>query len=273
MNTKTTLLKLTLLTAIATVVLTSCSISTADDTPKTDAFLSRTQGRNTANSNSLPLPYHPNDDQIIRHNAYTLSYSEQHEQARWTIYMLTKKRAHGRHKRQSDFRPDDAVATESAQLYDYKRSGYTRGHLVPAGDMKWDSLAMSETFFLSNMSPQLADFNDGIWNNLENRIRSWSGRYDTLYVVTGPVLRDKLPTIGRNKVSVPEYFYKVVLDPSRQEGIAFIVPHRDSQTSLYKFAVSIDSVEKATGIDFFPSLPDDVEDKIESSCNTRSWTW
>ena len=234
----------------------------------------RVASRKAPTANTLPstlLPAALNDEAVVAHKAFTLEYSEEHEQARWVAYLLTRQYVEGEVPRTNDFRPDDDVATGSAQLADYRRSGYSRGHLCPAGDMKWDSVAMSETFLLSNMSPQLAEFNDGVWKKCEERVRQWAKQYDSLFVVTGPVLRPGLPTIGESAVSIPELYYKIVLDPRRQEAIAFLVPHQKSKQTIKHFAVSIDSVESVTGIDFFPALPDHVEQAIESQCCFDAW--
>jgi len=217
------------------------------------------------------LPTIKDSSALVSHKAYTLEYSEQHEQALWVAYLLTGDYVEGTATRTNDFREDDAVKTHSADIQDYKKSGYSRGHLCPAGDMKWDAEAMSETFLLSNMSPQLQEFNDGIWKKCEERVRNWAKKYDSLYVVTGPVLKPGLPTIGHNKVSIPEYYYKIVYDPRRQVALAFLVPHHGSKKGPKQFVVSIDEVEKVTGIDFFPALPDELEDKIESHSNYDNW--
>lgn len=211
-------------------------------------------------------PAHSPDDQIIAYTAYALSYSEEHEQAQWVIYFLTRERLGGPVERTDDFRPDPDVATGSASLADYRGSGYDRGHLAPAGDMTWSATAMSESFFMSNMSPQKPGFNRGVWKRLESLVRFWAVENEEIYVVTGPVLSDGLPTIGPNKVSMPRYYYKVVLDYKEPEikGIGFILQNESSSASLQGFAVTIDSVEVFTGIDFFPGLPDDVEDRVEA---------
>lgn len=211
----------------------------------------------------------PGSNQIVAHKAYTLSYNEAHEQPDWVAYMLTRDMANGDLPRSNDFREDEAVSTASAQPEDYKGSGFTRGHLVPAGDMKWDRQAMSETFLLSNMSPQDADFNDGIWNKLENRVRQWARYYQTIYVVTGPVLDEGLPAIGPNEVSVPQCFYKVVYVPDRHMMIGFLVDHRGAKDNLRDLAVSVDEVEEVTGLNFFPELGEDME----SSFNIDRWKW
>lgn len=234
--------------------------------PSSDVRHGQTVGR-------IDLPKISEGDQIVSHKAYTLCYDEEHEQARWVAYMLTRERASGQIGRADNFRPDEMVKTGSAQLADYKRSGYSRGHLCPAQDMKWDSTAMSETFLLSNMSPQLQTFNDGIWKKIENRVHSWALQYDTLYIVTGPVLKNGLQTIGESRVSVPEAFYKVVYDPARGKMVGWIVPHENLKTTAPKLAVTVDEVEAATGIDFFPALPDEIENAMEGSYSRDDWNW
>lgn len=210
---------------------------------------------------------------VVEHKAYSLVYSEEDEQPLWCAYMLTAQRVKGFVPRSNDFREDPAISTGSADLMDYKGSGYTRGHLVPAADMKWDAEAMSESFLLSNMSPQSASFNDGVWNRLEQQVRNWATWYDTIFVVTGPVLNglDRQHSIGHNKVSVPTHFFKAIYDPHRQMAIAFIVPHDQSSANLKSFAISVDELEHVTGIDFFPELPDILEDRVESEFCTSCW--
>ncbi len=212
--------------------------------------------------------------EIVTHTHYLLCYVEAHEQPSWTAYILKgEKLKEGRLRRTQDFREDPKVATQSATLSDYRRSGYDRGHLVPAGDFKWDSIGMSETFYLSNMSPQLHEFNAGIWEAIERTVRNWAKQKGLLVVYTGPVLRPNLKKIGQN-VSVPDTFYKVVYTISGKEvqAVAFLVPHRPfPENMVARFMVSVDSVEKVTGIDFFPALPDDIEEKAESRWDKSQW--
>ena len=212
-------------------------------------------------------------EQIVRHLAYVLSYNEKHEQANWVFYELTDNEVLGSVKRKDQFRRDPNVKSGSASLSDYKGSGYDRGHLAPAADMKWSSLAMSESFFMSNMSPQAPSFNRGIWKKLEAKVRKWATDNESIYIVTGGVLKGSLNTIGKNKVSVPEYYYKVILDYNEPEikGIGFILPNKKANKPLNSYKVSIDDVEKFTGIDFFHLLPDSIEDKIESSKDFYKW--
>jgi endonuclease G len=173
------------------------------------------------------------------------------------------------------FIEDEKVNTGSADWRNYKRSGYDKGHLCPAGDMKFSKEAYYETFLTSNISPQKHDFNDGIWNTLEQKVRYWASKYDGIYVVTGGVLNDNLKTIGEEDVAVPEYFYKVLLDTSRSEYkmIGFLVPAVDSNKPLYEFVVPVDEIEKMTGIDFYPSLNDKIENSLEKSSDYKSWSF
>jgi endonuclease G, mitochondrial len=213
--------------------------------------------------------------EIVVHDYYTLSYSEPHEQAEWVAYELKKEHLGRSHFERPYFIDDPNVVTGSASWKNYKRSGYDKGHLCAAADRGFLEKAYDETFYTSNISPQRHDFNEGIWNRLEQKIRYWAVKYDGIYVVTGGVLTDGLKTIGNEKVSVPKFFYKVLLDNSRGEykAIAFLVPHEDSELPLNTFVVSIDKIEKITGIDFFPKLPDAVETKIERSSDYKGWSF
>ena len=164
------------------------------------------------------------------------------------------------------------VSTGSASLADYSGSGYDRGHLCPAADMTLNKTSMSETFYLSNMSPQLAGFNRGIWSSLEEQVRKWALEYSKLYVVTGPIFKDNIASIGINKVTVPGYFYKVLYD-GKNRMIGFILPNASSSKSLVQFTVKVDEIEQKTGIDFFSGLDDKLENQLESNINTDNWSF
>ena len=211
---------------------------------------------------------------IVRHSNFTLCYSEKFEQPKWVAYRLTAAMFGGSPvSRTNNFREDPDVRSGSALPSDYAHSGFDRGHLCPAADMSFSESAMSETFYMSNMSPQIPAFNRGIWKHLEEKVRSWAKVNDELFVVTAGVLTDSLRYIGANKVAVPEYFYKVILDHTSPEfkAIAFILPNEGSKQDLMSFAVSIDSVEALTGLDFFPGLPDEEEVLLESRFETDAW--
>lgn len=223
----------------------------------------------------VEIPVIHKQDLVIKHLGYTLSYNEKHEQANWVAYQLTADETRKVVSRSNDFEPDSSIPTGSANGDDYKGSGYDRGHLAPAADMGWSEQAMHESFYYSNMSPQVPGFNRGIWKELEEQVRQWAIDNQSIYVVTGPVLAENLPTIGIDKVSVPRFYYKVLLDYTEPslKGIGFIMPNASSDLPLRTFAVSIDSVEKVTGLDFFPSLPDVDENRIEKTICIDCWSW
>lgn len=224
-----------------------------------------------------------NQHEIVAHDFFELCYREYFEESEWVAYVLTREELTKDAFRQNNFRPDSAVSTGSASLEDYRKSGFDRGHLAPAGDMAFSKEAMSQSFFMSNMSPQVPGFNRGIWKTLEDAVRSWAERFGKVYVVTGPILENKeYPTIGKNHVAVPEYFYKVLLAPTTENEsenissnsyimIAFILPNASSDKTIWDYVVSVDEVEKRSGIDFFYLLPDEIENELESKIEMGDW--
>lgn len=213
---------------------------------------------------------------IVHHKDYSLSYAEPHEQAEWVAYRLTRENLKKPNvKRSKRFNPDYDVKSRSAFHRDYTHSGFTRGHLAPAGDMAHSKEAMEESFFMSNISPQSRGFNNGAWKELEETVRDWAFSDKALYVVTGPVLTDRgLEKIGQNKVSVPKRFYKILLDLERpkEKAIGFIMPHGTLEEPLSSYAVTVDEIEEVTGIDFFPDLLNESEEeKLESSIDLNLW--
>ncbi len=247
---KTNILYLWLIFLYTTIILSSCKSSVMP--PKLE----------------MPMLY--KTDTVVYHTYYSLKYSEQHEQAVWVAYKLTSNQLEKNVKRSNKFRTDPKIFTESANDNDYYKSGYDRGHLAPSRDMSFDSVAQEESFYYSNMSPQIASFNRSIWNRLESNVRDWAAEFDTIYVITGPVLKDNLKYIGENKVSVPEHFYKAILvyTNSIQCAIGFIIPNIEhSKNNFYEYSVKIDSIEELTGLDLFPLLPNKLEKQIESTLN------
>lgn len=215
--------------------------------------------------------------QIIRHHGYTLDYAEPFEQAKWVEYHLTREHLVGeKAERGNNFRVDPAVHTGSADPKDYVHSHHDKGHLCPAADMAWSEATMSESFYMSNMSPQEPSFNRGIWKHLEEQVRKWAQNYGSLWIVTGPVLEKDLPVIGHeNKVAVPEEYYKIIADlsPHHEKMIAFLMPNQGSHEALQRYVVTVDSVEKITGIDLFPVLNDSLENALESHSRTDHWSF
>lgn len=213
---------------------------------------------------------------IVTHRYYALSYSEEHELPEWVSYELTRERLRTKWvDRTNDFRADPKVKSRSATPQDYKRSGYDRGHLAPAADMAFSEDAMSESFYMSNMSPQVRGFNVGVWRELEELTRDWAKKFRHLYVVSGPILnKPYIDWIGENEVAVPHAFYKVLLDLSEPElkGIAWVIPNEVTEMPLTKYATTIDEVEDLTGINFFSELMDEkLEAELEGNFDNDLW--
>lgn len=243
-----------------------------------DLFTEESEGPAGPAIPSVPEAVFPTSStgEIIKHEFFALSYSEKHEQAEWAAYELTRENIMAPNvKRTNNFRPDPNVRKASASDRDYRGSGYSRGHLVPAGDMAFSEEAMSQTFYMSNMSPQIINFNGGAWRELEECVRDWAYKFKRVYVVTGPVLtRGIREQIGGNEVSVPDEFYKVILDLDEPEvkAIGFLMPNELSTKPLEEYITSVDEIEAITGIDFFSNLLDErLEANLESRYNATLW--
>lgn len=219
-------------------------------------------------------PSYKQGDAVIEHVNYALQYNEKTEQADWVAYILkASDLRNARFKRNDNFRPDPLILTQSAHPDDYKGSGYDRGHLAPAADFTWDSRALDETFYMSNMSPQVPGFNRGIWRQLEEQVRKWAKKNGTVYVVTGPIFEKRPKKIGKNDVAIPSQYYKVILELEGPDvkGIGFVLDNEKSTERLSEYALSIDDVESLTGLDFFPLLPDNLESEIECCARFSDW--
>ncbi len=232
------------------------------------------QTRSATYIEDLELPANPEGRPITRHTGFSLLYDEEHEQPLWVAYHLTQEELYGTAKRKDNFRSDSFIPTESASLSDYKGSGYDRGHLIPAADLSWSEEAMSDSFYMSNMSPQEPQFNRGIWSSLEATVRNFADTEGEIYVVTGPILTDgPYQTIGKNEVTVPKHYYKVILDYAEPDfkAIGFVLPNESSSERLESFATTVHEVEQLTNLDFFPLLPDPLEQKLEGSYSVSDW--
>jgi endonuclease G len=244
-------------------------IEIPDSLSQTPVHTESADGASTVPNEILPSP----TDALVSHTYFVLNYSEDDEQAQWVAYVLTREHLNENWaERPNSFRPDPEVHTESATPRDYISSGYDKGHLCPAADMAFDAAAIDESFFMSNMSPQVPGFNGGIWRELEELTRDWARRFKRLYVVTGPVLtRPNLGQIGFSKVTVPAAYYKVLLAPDSDKAIAFILPNAASDRSVLDYACNIDKVEKETGIDFFPKILKGMDEELEASLDLEAW--
>lgn len=213
--------------------------------------------------------YAPYSNGIIKHRYYSLDYNIAHKQANWVYYLLDLRDKVSGVERTNRFRTDPEIYSGSATSSDYTGSGYDRGHLCPAADMAFSPVAMDETFYMSNISPQVPAFNRGIWKRLEEKVRQWA-KQEKIYVVTGPVFKENKGSIGR-KITVPGYYYKIVYSPGKQQMIAFLLPNGKAETDLYSFVVPVDSIETVTGIDFFPQLPDTLQMRLEAHSDCKRW--
>ena len=234
-----------------------------------------TEGKHPkASTNEYFLPT-STTGQIVHHEGYSLSYSEPFEQAEWVAYELKKAQLSNANFERPYFEIDKAIKTGAAHWRNYKNSGYDRGHLCPAGDRNYGKAVYDETFLTSNISPQEHEFNAGIWNTLEQKVRYWAAKYDGVFVVTGGVLEKDLKTIGEEHVAVPNQFYKIILDNNKGKikMLAFLMPNKNSDKALYEFVVSVDDIEKLTGIDFFSELDDTIESKLEASSSYKNWSF
>ncbi|OQQ00801.1 DNA/RNA endonuclease G [Vibrio campbellii] len=213
-----------------------------------------------------------NSDQFLCRDGYAVGYNYDTKNADWVAYHITAESVNITNKRSNSFKEDTEMPDYArSTLADYKGSGYDRGHLAPSATMDFTRESMKQSFLMSNMSPQFPGFNRVGWRVLEEHVRDLANEYNELYVVTGPIYQGNEGTIG-NGVVIPSAFYKVILDPSFDEAIAFIVPHRDvSSSELANFITTIDEVERQTGLDFFAQTPDSIEDNMESVKWEEMW--
>ncbi len=213
-------------------------------------------------------------EEILCHTHYCFVFDSIHKQSKWIYYELRSEMLQGDASRSGRFYIDTLVISGTATDADFIGSGYDRGHLLPAGDMVFCETAMRESFYYSNVSPQKTSFNRGIWRILENTVRNYATNLHQIYVVTGPVLKDELPGIGYNNVSVPEEFYKAILvyTDSIRQGIAFLMPNeRGEKSSVYCYSLTISGLKDITGIKFFPEISRKHKSMTTETIDTLFW--
>ena len=215
------------------------------------------------------------ENEIATHHlGYITSYNHSHHQPNWVAYTLTPQKLNGAAERTNKFLPDPLIHPETCNTKDYSKSGFDRGHLAPAADMTWSLEAMKESFYMSNITPQRPQFNRGIWKKLEEQVRQWARTSTSLFIVTGPILKGHLTEqIGRDhKITVPNFFFKAIADTSQNgNGIAFVIQNEGSHLPLSHFVITIDSLEKLTGRDFFHNIPQKKQITIEKKSNLKHW--
>lgn len=229
----------------------------------------------TRSDMELPGRIKGRDELLISHTAYTVSYNCQWRIPNWVAYQLLPAETSGEAHRKDDFMPDPKVpARYTAETSDYRRSGYDRGHMIPSADVKWSQQANDETFYLSNICPQNSNLNRGIWNSLEEQVRDWAYSKGEVFVVCGPIVADNYPTIGSNRVAIPDSFFKAVLcrDGDGWQTIAFVFPNQSGNRLLSTYALTVNELEALTGIDFFVNLPDEIEESVEDKVEWEFWS-
>ena len=223
----------------------------------------------------IPAPLKNTPEQILKRKGYTASYNKEQKIPNWVAWELTPEKLVERESRTNKFLPDpDLPEHEAVTTNDYKGAGMDRGHLCPAGDNRWHWKAMQESFYMTNICPQNHNLNRGDWKELEEACRKWAQKEGKIYIVCGPVFyKQKHRTIGKeHRVTVPEAFFKVILCMHKSpKAIGFIYKNASGNHPLDAYVNSVDEVERITGIDFFPALPDDVEKKVEATYNLKLW--
>lgn len=214
------------------------------------------------------------ENQVIVHKGYSVSYNKGTKLPNWVAYELTAEEVNGTSKRIGRFYPDPEVEGWQADNDDYRNTGWDKGHIAPAGDMKWDDQAMLESCYFTNVCPQNHNLNGGDWRSLEEKCRDYARRFGSVYIVAGPIKGEaKNGVIGRNLVVVPDAFYKVLLVciDGKYEGIGFYFENAAGHKPLKVYVKTIDEIETLTGIDFFYTLPDKLENEVESVVNDEIW--
>ena len=249
----------------------SITIMGKPDTENYDS-LNKNNLSNSAFIICKPAPLSLVPEQLIEKSSYIVSYNRDTKIPNWVAWHLTANHTDGPFKRMSNFYEED-VENPRATLEDYRGSGWSRGHMCPAGDNKWSREAMYDSFSLVNVCPQNSKLNSGVWNSIETDCRRWARQYGEVYIVCGPVFMNKKhETIGPNEVMVPEAFFKVVLclmgDP---KALGIVVRNKKKKKKKDLYYNTVDQVEQITGYDFFPSLPDDIENKVEAQADINDW--
>jgi len=223
----------------------------------------------------IPARLTDRPEQILQRTGYTTSYNAETRCPNWVAWHLTKGHTYGRNQRsEQKFTEDADVKSPRATDQDYYNSRYDRGHMCPAGDNKWDATAMQQTFLFTNICPQNHGLNKYEWNDLEIQCREWAQQYGAIDIVCGPIFDHphNQKTVGRNRVWVPDRFFKVILcRQGTPRAIGFIFRNEGVKQSMANAVCTVDEIERLTGIDFFPALDDKVERRIEAEARLSDW--
>ena len=223
----------------------------------------------------IPAPLKDRPEQILHRKGYTVSYNNATRNPNWVAWHLTKSHTYGSNQRSGEvFTEDVSVSRPRATDADYYNSRYDRGHMCPAGDNKWDKEAMAQSFLFTNVCPQNHGLNKYEWNDLEMLCRDWAREYGAIDIVCGPVYSSsgQQKTIGKNRVWVPDAFFKVVLcRQGKAKAIGFLYRNEGKKQPMADAVCTVDDVERLTGLDFFPELDDATENRIEATATLSDW--
>ena len=225
---------------------------------------------------SLPVSSTSKSDILIEHEGFSLLYDTKTLCPRWVAWELTAEETRGKVSRQNvDFKEDESVPKQyQVASWDYNGGGYGRGHMCPAGDMKWSQEAMQDCHYMTNICPQTAELNKTWWEHLERACRQWARQYGSVQIVCGPIFSENPKHFGKkHRMAVPRAFYKVVLTLKKgdEKAIGFFYTNDNAPQPMEDAVRSVDDIERLTGIDFFSSLPDEQEDKLEAMTDLRAW--
>ncbi|MBQ9310125.1 MAG: DNA/RNA non-specific endonuclease [Bacteroidales bacterium] len=222
----------------------------------------------------MELPATGPGDVVLQYEGFTLKYNTRRLIPDWVAYELTAEELEGNLDRSGSFGMDMGYKGRQAMREDYSNSGWDKGHMAPAADMKWSRKAMEQSFYLTNICPQNHDLNSKAWNTLEKYVRDWARRYGRVWVVCGPYVSEgQVRTIGSRKVTVPDGFFKAVLrhDKSGYHSLAFLFENNSGKQPVKKAIVSVNEVEALTGFDLFTGLDDAIEEEIEAQTSWSAW--
>lgn len=220
------------------------------------------------------LPANVDGQILLKRIGYTVSYNIQTKEPNWVAWYLSADRVSGDADRSGvEFTEDEEVPEPCATTWDYYRSHFDRGHQCPAGDNKWNQDAMNQSFLLTNICPQNPKLNKYEWNRLESQCRDWAKEYGGVYIACGPIYApNSKKTIGEHKVKVPTAFFKVVLCMTgTPKAIGFIYQNTGDKQDYRQCVRTVDEIEQLTGYDFFKSLDDKVEKRVEANANIDDW--
>lgn len=223
-------------------------------------------------SYQIEIPAISSSDSIIVYQGFVVSYDSKHLIPKWVAYELTSEEVDGTVSRSGSFGMDLNYKGRQAMREDYSYSGWDKGHMAPAADMKWSQEAMWESFYLTNVCPQNHELNGGDWLALEKKAREVAKRYGKVYVICGPIIgENKYGTIGGNKVAVPDKFFKAFLveKEGKYHSIAFIMENEGTHRKLSTCTLSVNQLEDIVGIDLFTGLSDIIEESVEEEADLK----